>query len=84
MRPSSISQGLLEILKGGGSHTALELERSLRIRYDIYATGSSVTAKIRWLRDTKRKKIVCIRSMVKGKQTYEYRLLNGKLIVLDQ
>lgn len=77
MKPRSVSEGLLKIFKCGGSHTALDLERSLRIRFDIYATGSSVTAKIRWLRDDKGYDIPCSLTMVMGKRVYEYRLENG-------
>lgn len=75
MMPSSVSQGLMKIFNCGGAYTALDLEKSLRIRYDIYATGSTVTAKVRWLRDTKRKNIVCTRTSVMGKTLYEYRLI---------
>lgn len=75
MKPQSVSQGILKLLGTGIHHTAYSLEVLLLSRYGIRATGSSVTAKIRWLRDTKKKNIVCTMKMINGKKVYRYRLI---------
>lgn len=75
MKPKSISQGLLKLLNSGVGYTAYGLETLLLSRYGIRATGSSVTAKIRWLRDTKKKNIVCTMKVINGKKVYRYRLI---------